>query len=108
MFAREDGTVWVLSSRGGRDVPKGTLARFDVFDGDGHFVREVSIQGEGSYRADGIAIVGDRLVVLRGLRSAQRAMYASMSDDASAEEEEEAEPMAIVCYRLDPEPTAKR
>jgi outer membrane protein assembly factor BamB len=108
MFARDDGTLWVLSSRGGRDVPKGTIARFDVFDADGHFVREVSIQGEGSYRADGIAIVGDRLVVLKGLRSAQRAMFASMSNDESAQEEEEAEPMAIVCYRLEPQPTAKR
>jgi hypothetical protein len=108
MFARDDGTLWVLSSRGGRDVPKGTIARFDVFDAAGHFVREVSIQGEGSYRADGIAIVGDRLVVLKGLRSAQRAMFASMSDDPAAEEDEEAEPMSIVCYRLEPQPTAKR
>lgn len=108
LVARDDGTLWVLSSRGGRDVPKGTIARFDVFDADGHFVREVSIQGEGNYRADGITIVGDRLVVLKGLRSAQRAMYASMSDDETEKEVEEAEPMSIVCYRLDPQPTAKK
>jgi hypothetical protein len=108
MFAREDGTLWVLSSRGGRDLPKGTLARFDVLDPDGHFVREVTVRGDGSYSADGIVIVGDRLVVLKGLRSAQRAMRAAMSDEGSAEEEGEAQPMAIVCYRLDPEPTAKR
>jgi hypothetical protein len=108
MVARDDGTLWVMSSRGGRDCPKGTLARFDVFDGNGHFVREVSVQGDANYREDGIAIVGDRLVVLKGLRSAQSAMYASMSNDESQKEEEEAEPMAIVCYRLDPQPTAKR
>jgi hypothetical protein len=107
MFAREDGTVWVLSSRGARDLPKGTLARFDVFDGNGRFVREITVQGDASWSRDGIQIVGDRLVVLKGLRSAQRAMMAGTAED-STKEEEEAEPMAIVCYRLDPQPTAKR
>ncbi len=107
--ARDDGTLWVLSSRGGRDCPKGTIARFDVFDAKGHFVREVSVMGEGSFKNDGVVIAGDRLIVLKGLRSAQRAMYASMSNDETADkEEEEAEPMEIVCYRLDPQPTAKR
>ncbi len=108
LFARDDGTVWVMSSRGGRDCPKGTVARFDVFDANGHFVREVSVQGEGSFKADGIVIIGDRLVVLKGLRSAQRAMFAAMSSEETKEEEEEAQPMEIVCYRLDPQPTAKK
>ncbi len=108
MFAREDGTLWVMSSRGARDLPNGTMARFDVFDANGHFMREVTVQGDANYRHDGIQIVGDRLVVLKGMRSAQRAMMAGASDDTAAEEEEEAEPMAIVCYRLEPQPTAKR
>lgn len=107
MFARDDGTLWVMSSRGARDLPKGTMARFDVFDANGHFVREVTVQGDGNFGDDGIAIVGDRLVVLKGLRSAQRAMYAGMGDDSS-QEEEEAEPMSIVCYRLDAPATAKK
>ncbi|HXV12979.1 MAG TPA: 6-bladed beta-propeller [Candidatus Krumholzibacteria bacterium] len=107
MFARDDGTLWVLSSRG-RDCPKGTIGRFDVFDANGHFVREVTVQGEGNAKADGVTIAGDRLILLKGLRSAQRAMMAAMSDDSAAEEEEEGEPMAIVSYRLDPQPTAKR
>jgi DNA-binding beta-propeller fold protein YncE len=108
MFARDDGSLWVLSSRGAHDCPKGTVARFDVFDADGHYVREVSVQADGNYKADGIMIAGDRLVVLKGLRSAQQAMFASMSDDQSQQEEEEPEPMAIVCYRLDSPSTAKR
>jgi hypothetical protein len=108
IFARDDGTIWVMSSRGGRDCPKGTMARFDVFDSNGRFVREVSILGDGNYKQDGIVIVGDRLVVLTGLRSATRAMWASMSNEETKEEEEEAEPMSIVCYRLEPQPTAKR
>jgi hypothetical protein len=107
MFARDDGTLWVLSSRGARDCPKGTMARFDVFDANGHFVREVSVQGDANYAQDGIMLIGDQLVVLKGLRSAQRAMMAAMGSEGS-EQEEEAEPMAIVCYRLDPQPTAKK
>lgn len=108
MFARDDGTLWVLSSRGARDCPKGTMARFDIFDANGHFVREVSVQGEANYSQDGIVLIGDQLVVLKGLRSAQRAMMAAMGTDDAEQEEEEAEPMAIVCYRLDPQPTAKK
>ena len=107
MFARDDGTVWVMSSRGAHDLPKGTLVRYDVFDANGHFLREVSVQGDGNFDDDGITIAGDRLVVLKGLRSAQRAMYAGMDAD-SKQEEEEAEPMAIVCYRLDAPSTAKK
>jgi hypothetical protein len=108
MFARDDGTLWVMSSRGGRDLPQGTIARFDVFDAKGHFLREVTVQGDGNYGDDGIKIEGDRLVVLKGLRAAQRALYAGMGDDSSQDEEEEAEPMSIVCYRLDAPATAKK
>jgi hypothetical protein len=106
MFAREDGTLWVLSSKGARDLPKGTLARFDVFDASGHFVREVTVQGDGGYAQDGIVLVDDRLVVLKGLRSAQRAMYAAMDPNAK-QSDDDAEPMSIVCYRLDAPKTAK-
>ena len=31
-----------------------------------------------------------------------------MTKAAEEKEEEEAEPMAVICYRLDPQPTAKR
>lgn len=108
MFARDDGTLWVMSSRGARDQPKGTIARFDVFDAKGHFMREVTVQGEGNYGDDGIKIEGDRLVVLKGLRAAQRAMYADTDGNDAGDDEEEAEPMSIVCYRLDAPATAKK
>lgn len=106
MFPREDGSLWVLSSRGAFNTPKGTLAVFDVFDAQGRFVREMTIRAEGSYRDDGIEIVGDHLFVVRQLRSAERAMNAS--DDDTAATDEDAEPMSVVCYRLTPAPTASR
>ncbi len=107
MVARDDGTLWVLSSRGARDSAQGTMVSYDVFDAKGHFMREVAIQGhDASYRKDGIMIVGDRLIVLKGLRSATSAMYAANDEDGK--EAEEAAPMEIVCYRVEPQATAKK
>jgi hypothetical protein len=107
MYARDDGSLWVLSSRGAFDAGKGTLVTLDVFDASGHFVRQTAIRAEGSYQDDGIEIVGDHLFVIRQLRSAERAMNADVEDETAAEEEE-AEPMSIVCYRLAPAATAQR
>lgn len=106
MFARSDGSLWVLNSHGAYDDKKGTLATFDVFDKDGRFVRQTAVQAEGSFRDDGIVISGDNLFVIRQLRSAQRAMYAA-SDDTETKDENP-EPMSIVSYRLTPAPTASR
>lgn len=107
MFARDDGTLWVLSSRGAYDAGKGALATFDVFDGEGRFSHQVTIVAEGNFRDDGVRVVGDHLFVIRQLRSAQEAMRGTESDAAS-NESEEAEPMSVVCYRLSPAPTAQR
>jgi len=97
LYARDDGTLWVLPSRGAYS-PDGVIATFDVFDEEGHFVQQVAIKGDGSYRDDGLHFVGDRLYVVRGLRSAQDAMYGEGGD--SEDEDEEPEPMAIICYDL--------
>ncbi|HEU4365518.1 MAG TPA: 6-bladed beta-propeller [Candidatus Krumholzibacteria bacterium] len=106
MFAREDGSLWVLSSRGAFNAPKNTLAVFDVFDADGRFAREVSLRAEGGFRNDGIEIVGDYLFVVRQLRSAERAMNAEEGEDTATDED--AEPMSIVCYRITPSATARK
>ncbi|MFQ5512504.1 MAG: 6-bladed beta-propeller [Candidatus Krumholzibacteriia bacterium] len=100
IFAREDGTLWVLSSRGGFDAPEGTIATFDVFDRDGRFARQVSLRGQGSFVDDGFHLVRNRLYVVTGLRSAQRAMFGG--DDEEKEEITDAEPMSIICYDMGP------
>ena len=107
MFAREDGTLWVISSHGGLDKAVGTVATVDVFDGDGRFVQQVALKAEGTFRDDGVLVVGDHLFVLKELRAAQRAMFGS-EDEESQADEEEAEPMSVVCYRLTPTAAAKR
>ena len=47
LFPREDGELWVLTSRGSRSLDPGTMGVFDVFDAGGRFVRQVTLRGEG-------------------------------------------------------------
>ena len=100
LFARDDGTLWVLSSHGGFSTSDGMLATFDVYDRQGRFTRQVSMLGQGSFAEDGFHIVEDRLYVVTGLRSARRAMRGASDEDE--EEVAEADPMSVICYDLSP------
>ncbi len=99
IYPREDGTIWVLSSHGAFGAPEGAIATFDVFDQQGKFVRQVTLEGQGSYRRDGFHFVKDRLYVVTGLRSARRAMFGGDSGSADDSEEDD-EPMGIICYDM--------
>jgi len=99
MFPRNDGTLWVLSSRGGFSAPKGVLGVFDVFDAEGKFIRQVSLKGEGSIERDGLFFAGERLYVVTDLVSARFAAFGGGAGGA-AEEEADTEPMSVICYQL--------
>ena len=43
--ARDDGTLWVLTSRGTQGLDDGTLAIYDVFDKKGRFQQQVTLEG---------------------------------------------------------------
>jgi hypothetical protein len=102
IFPREDGTFWVLTSRGRREAPTGALGVFDVFDERGRFVRQVILEGEGDPVGDAYFLAGDRLFVVTGFAQATRAMHAM--DDRSKREDEEIDadlkPMEVICYSL--------
>jgi hypothetical protein len=103
LFPRADGTLWVVSSRGGFDAGDGAIATFDVFDAAGRFERQVTVRGDGDCVEDGLHFVGNHLYVVRGLRSAQRAQLGGLGgadEELSDEELENAEPVAVVCYDL--------
>jgi len=101
IYSRDDGTLWVLTSRGAFDAPDGVVGTFDVYDANGRFQREMTLKGEGSIKRDGFYFVGDRLYVVTGLVSARSAMGGrGGGGDAEEEEDEYAEPMAIICYDL--------
>lgn len=104
VFPRENGDVWVLSSKGAFDAPKSAVAVFDVFDNNGRFIRQITLNGRGNWARDGFHLVGDRFYVVTGLRSARSAMFGT-GEGAVVEEEEG--PMSLVCYGLGPAAPAK-
>lgn len=94
-----DGTLWVLPSRGYQDQPEGVYATYDVFGADGHWIKQVSLACDGDGDHDGLFLLGDgRAVLVRGYLEALAAMFGSGSP--LSEEDEEAPPMEVVCYRM--------
>jgi len=95
---RPDGSLWVLSGEGIRDLPEGVLARFDVFEPTGEFTKQIQLRGPGSGRDDGIFFVGDdRCVVINGYIESLAAQF---GDGTTYSEEEESDPVEVICYRM--------
>ncbi len=91
----DDGTVWVLTPFGGNDQPDGTLETWDVFGPTGEFLRQTAVPLGDEIRDGTCHLVGDDLlVVIRGTGSAFDA------DDDEGSEQEEAEPLEVICYRM--------
>ncbi|MCA9757733.1 MAG: hypothetical protein KDA27_18170 [Candidatus Eisenbacteria bacterium] len=93
LFVRDDGTLWVLPTAGVLDRPNGAIGVFDVFDGEGTFVRSVTLMGEGDPFHDGLYVVGDRLFVARGQFEGRISSWGGEADDDAA-------PMAVICYEF--------
>lgn len=104
IYPRDDGSLWVLTAHGSRDLPDGALGVFDVFDDKGRYVREVTLRGQGDPHDDGYFFVGDRLYVVTGWLDA---IVAREGGAEGAEEDEDAMPMELICYRLDAPVIAK-
>ena len=100
LIVHPGGDIWVLSARGARNQPDGVLATWDVFDGDGHFTRQIRVNCPGDGRRDGMFFVGDdRLLVVHGLLDALGSQFGGGTGDADAGEE--AVPIEVVCYRVE-------
>jgi sugar lactone lactonase YvrE len=99
LYVRDDGSIWVLNSNGQRDKPEGTIGMFDVFDSKGRFVREITLEGEGDPKTDGYFFVGSRVYVVTDLLQAAIAMQGG--GESADLGDEEPEPMAVICYKID-------
>ncbi|MGD8413740.1 MAG: 6-bladed beta-propeller [Candidatus Latescibacterota bacterium] len=97
-YIRDDGSIWVLSSDGSHDYPDDAVGTFDVYNKDGQFVKMVTLNGDGDAQDDYYLFVKDRFYVVTDfLQAAMVAQGATgLYDD-----EEEAEPMAVRCYKLE-------
>ncbi len=95
----DDGTIWVLSSRGVRDLPAGTIGNLDVFDPEGRYVQRVTWTGDCDFEEDRLVLAGDRLFVIKEFEAALRAM-AGREPGAEEAPDAGAVPMAVICYDL--------
>jgi len=92
-----DGAIWVLTSRAIYAHTDEGFTTYDVFDPNGHFVEQVRFMCEGDPRDDMLFFGSDDLVFLvEGFMSAALSGMGASSGD----EDEEAEPMKIICYRM--------
>ncbi|MCP4545140.1 MAG: hypothetical protein GY835_01590 [bacterium] len=98
-YARNDGTLWVQNSYGSWNQPDDTIGSFDVFDENGRFMREITLKGQGNPRRDGYFFIDDRLYVVTGFLEAMIAQQTGARTSLS--DVEEAEPMTVICYKLD-------
>jgi hypothetical protein len=99
IYVRDDASIWVLTANGCRDNPEGSLGVFDVYNKDGQFVKEVTLMGDGDGLDDLYVFVKDRVYVVTDFL--QAAMVAQGATGLFDDDEEEAEPMAVRCYKLE-------
>jgi hypothetical protein len=97
LYIRDDGEIWVLTSRGMWDPKSGVLQSFDVFSPEGHFIKQVDVLAEGSSAADLVVFASDDLVFqVTGFYDALVTALGGFGTDA----EEEAEAMEVICHRV--------
>jgi len=111
LYPRNDGSLWIRSSRGMRDRPDGTVGAFDVFDASGKLVRRVALSADFDPDYDEWMIVGDRLFILKeslsapetsGMSGGGGAMVVQLGRPSRPEPDEnrEAQPFAVICYEI--------
>lgn len=104
MHVGPDGQLWVMTGRGrfGEGVPENTLGTFDVFDGEGNFVRQVSIDAPYMGGSDEFEFLGDRLYVYEESRDARTSMYAGHGMEIVTDQETDGEidPLTIWCWKI--------
>lgn len=91
IYAHLDGNVWVTSSRGIRDQDLGVIITYDVFSGQGHFLKQVSLVGDGDGQKDIVYFIDqDRVILVKGQSDAKFGCDMSL----------EADILEIICYAV--------
>lgn len=106
MFARPNGELWVLDSRGVPRDREDSLGRFSVFDAEGRLMREVEIAIPYDVGRDQYYFHGERVYVVEEAVSAMRNTFAGFGnivfDGAEEDGDGESDPLSVVCYRMKP------
>jgi len=93
-----DGNLWVTTSHSGFEEPEGILITYDIFDPDGHFIKQVAVRCEGDGEEDSLFFAPDGTAVLvTGFAAALESLQSAGA--GGGDEDEEAEPMEVVYLR---------
>ncbi len=113
VYPRPDGKLWVSTSRGIRNCPAGAIGTFDVYDAEGKFVRQLSIEVDYNPERDQYVLTDDRLFILKEaqMRPASTStsggggtMMVMMSGGSNNDDDDDTDtgaPPGVVCYKLD-------
>ncbi len=110
---RPGGMLWVFSSRDQAVAEAGRIGPFDVFDGDGNYVKRLSVKADFDPERDEFRVSGNRLYIVKESQGSSATFSgggAGMSmeirmggGDDEEEEEGEAAPLSVICYELPPD-----
>jgi hypothetical protein len=96
IIPRDNGELWVLSSRGEKDVPNGIVGMFDVFNRSGRYVRQVSVRGPYRPGRDGFRLVEDYVYVITNVGE-----FAGIDQAESTEEDaDDIGQIEVICLKL--------
>ncbi len=83
LHVTDEGELWVLTSRGARDVPAGVFAIWDVFAADGSFDHRRELCVPGDPRSDRLVLLPNgEAVLLKGYVQARRANRPRLEGEA--------------------------
>ncbi|MCD4760481.1 6-bladed beta-propeller [bacterium] len=89
VYAHPGGNIWVRTSRSVRDQKPGVIVSYDVFSPQGHFLKQVSLVGDGDIQKDIIYFLDEnRIVLVKGQLDIE--FDYSLSSEADI--------LEIVCY----------
>ena len=90
--------LWIQATPGSRNLPDGVMAVYDLFSPAGKCLQPIELPPVGDVEHDGVFFAGrDLLVLVTGFVDAARQLQAGGA--LPEDEEAEAEPMAVICYR---------
>jgi hypothetical protein len=93
-----DGSVWILNSRAMWTDTPGAFTYYDVFSPTGHFEEQVQVICEGDPQEDLLFMAGNDLAfMVTGFWDAALSRFGGAG---ATDDEEEAEPMSVICYRM--------
>ncbi len=93
-----DGSIWVLNSRAMWTETPGAFTYYDVFSPEGHFDKQVQVECDGNPQEDILFFATDDLAfMVTGFWDAALSRFGGAGN---TDDEEEAEPMSVICYRV--------